>query len=212
MKLILAMSLLLTSGLASAGAITHIVAPEHVPTYINPDHVVIQSTTVPWSFDMVGEPSILPIIPEVAVKSAVVEGVTITEYNLSSDVLFAFDKDYVDEKNHVFVNDIADHILSTYEKIDGIAVVGHTDRLGSDAYNLDLSKRRANTIKTLLERRGLPMDLATTVGAGEGNPVTDGCPTVKDRTKLKQCLQRDRRVEIKVFGFANAKDVIILDE
>ena len=102
MKLILAMSLLLTSSLASAGAVTHIVAPEHVPTYINPDHVVIQSTTVPWSFDMVGEPSILPIIPEVAVKSTVVEGVTITEYNLSSDVLFAFDKDYVDEENHVF--------------------------------------------------------------------------------------------------------------
>lgn len=211
MKLILAIGMLLASNLAAAGAVTHIVAPEHVPTYINPDYVVIESTTVPWSFDMVSEPSILPIIPEISIQTAVVEGVTITEYNLSSDVLFAFDKDVVDEKNHVFVNDIADHILSTYEKIDGIAIVGHTDRLGSDAYNLNLSKRRANTIKTLLERRGLPMDLATTVGAGESSPVTDGCPTVKDRAKLKQCLHRDRRVEIKVFGFAPTKKVVVTE-
>lgn len=211
MKLILAMGMLLASNLAAAGAVTHIVAPEHVPTYINPDYVVIESTTVPWSFDMVSEPSILPIIPEISIQTAVVEGVTITEYNLSSDVLFAFDKDMVDEKNHVFVNDIADHILSTYEKIDGIAIVGHTDRLGSDDYNLNLSKRRANTIKNLLERRGLPMDLATTVGAGESSPVTDGCPTVKDRAKLKQCLHRDRRVEIKVFGFAPTKKVVITE-
>lgn len=113
MKLILAIGMLLASNLAAAGAVTHIVAPEHVPTYINPDYVVIESTTVPWSFDMVSEPSILPIIPEISIQTAVVEGVTITEYNLSSDVLFAFDKDVVDEKNHVFVNDIADHILST---------------------------------------------------------------------------------------------------
>ena len=211
MKLILAMGMLLASNLAAAGAVTHIVAPEHVPTYINPDYVVIESTTVPWSFDMVSEPSILPIIPEISIQTAVVEGVTITEYNLSSEVLFAFDKDVVDEKNHVFVNDIADHILSTNEKIDGIAIVGHTDRLGSDDYNLNLSKRRANTIKTLLERRGLPMDLATTVGAGESSPVTDGCPTVKDRAKLKQCLHRDRRVEIKVFGFAPTKKVVITE-
>ena len=211
MKLILAVSLLLSSGLASAGAVTHIVAPEHVPVYINPDKVVIQSTTVPWSFDMVSEPSILPIIPEKSIKSAIVDGVTITEYNLLSDVLFGFDKDVVDERNHVFVNDIADHILATYQKIDGIAIVGHTDRLGSDAYNLNLSKRRADTIKTLLERRGLPMDLTTTLGAGESSPVTDGCPTVKDRAKLKDCLHRDRRVEIKVFGFANAKDVVVVE-
>ena len=206
MKAILLLGALLGSSLAQAAQPAH-VPLEHTPVYIQPQ-TVIDATTVPWSFDMVREPEILPIIPEVAVQVKVVDEVTITDYRLLSDVLFGFDKHTVDTKNNIFVQDIVNHIMDTYKQIDSITVTGHTDRLGSDAYNDKLSMRRANTIKDLMSTYGIPYDLITTYSVGERQPVTDGCPTVKDRELLKQCLKEDRRVEISVHGKANAKDTL----
>ena len=202
MKKILLLGAILASSMAQANE-PIIILPEHVPTYIEPINV-IDATSVNWSWDMVKEPEILPIIPEHSIS--VVNEVTVTDYKLLSDVLFAFDKDNVDIKNEVFVREIAEHILATYESIDSISVTGHTDRLGSDQYNLDLSIRRANTVKRLLESYGLPIGMIETFGVGEGKPVTDGCPTITNRPLLKECLKEDRRVEISVYGKAKIEN------
>lgn len=202
MKILFLLGAIVASSLAQASD-TIVILPEHVPTYIQPVNV-IDATSVHWSWDMVKEPEILPIIPEFSVR--VVDEVTVTDYKLLSDVLFAFDKDSVDIKNEIFVRDIAQHILATYESIDSISVTGHTDRLGSDEYNLDLSVRRANTVKRLLESYGLPIGMIETFGVGERKPTTDGCPTVKNRPLLKECLKEDRRVEISVYGKAKVEN------
>lgn len=206
MKAIYLLGAMLISSLAQASQPAY-VPIEHRPVYIQPT-TVIDATTVPWSFDMVREPEILPIIPEVAIQVRVVDEVTITDYKLLSDILFGFDKYTVDAKNNVFVQDIAGHIIDTYKQIDSITVTGHTDRLGSDSYNDTLSMRRADTVKNLLSTYGIPYDLITARSVGERQPVTDGCPTVKDRKKLKECLKEDRRVEISVYGKANVKDTL----
>lgn len=206
MKLIYLLGAVFISSLAQANQPIH-VPIEHRPVYIQPVNV-IDATTVPWSFDMVRQPEILPIIPEMAVAVRVVDEVTITDYKLLSDVLFGFDKHTVDAKNNIFVQDIATHIMNTYKQIDSITVTGHTDRLGSVAYNNNLSMRRAETIKQLMSGYGIPYDLITARSVGESQPVTDGCPTVKDRKKLKECLKEDRRVEISVYGKANVKDTL----
>ena len=84
-----------------------------------------------------------------------------------------------------------------------IAVEGHTDSVGGDAYNMKLSARRADTVKSyLVESAGIPADKVTARGADGDNPVTkpDECPGRKRTPKLIACLQPDRRVDVEVVG------------
>lgn len=222
MKTLVLLGSLLTCALAQAAPYIN-VPPELVPTYIDPDvasaqnamnmrepsitrYGIIDSTKVPWSFDMVKEPEILPIIPEVNYQVLVVnDELTITDYQISSDILFAFDKSTVDTQNRIFVKDVASHILSTYQTIDNVTVTGHTDRLGSDSYNEKLALRRAQTVQSILMEEGLS-GMIRVVSMGEKMPVTDGCPNITPRDALKRCLAKDRRVEIRVEGKARTID------
>ncbi|MDO9403240.1 MAG: OmpA family protein [Polaromonas sp.] len=83
--------------------------------------------------------------------------------------------------------------------VRSVRVVGHTDRLGSDAYNQQLSQARAQTVRELLVRQGVAGTLISSEGAGESQPVAD-CKGQMPRAALVACLQPDRRVEIEVTG------------
>jgi len=69
-----------------------------------------------------------------------------------------------------------------------VRVEGHTDSVTSDAYNQQLSERRADAVRTWLESHGVAAGRLTTVGYGESKPVADN-GTVAGR-------QQNRRVEI----------------
>lgn len=71
-----------------------------------------------------------------------------------------------------------------------VRVEGHTDSVGSDTYNMDLSIRRANAVRTLLVREGVSGDRMQAVGYGESTPVATNS-TAAGR-------QMNRRVEIKI--------------
>lgn len=71
-----------------------------------------------------------------------------------------------------------------------ILVQGHTDRAGSDAYNLKLSERRAAAAKAFLERQGLSSDVLKTEAFGESQPLVETADGVRE--------PQNRRVEIKV--------------
>ena len=98
------------------------------------------------------------------------------------------------------VRNLATKIKNDYQSVDKIAVVGYTDRLGSDAHNLALSQARANAIRSLLVNEGLDASKMTAVGAGESNPLSQGCVGNTYTPALSACLQADRRVEINVTG------------
>ena len=69
-----------------------------------------------------------------------------------------------------------------------ILVEGHTDSMGSKAYNQQLSERRANHVENLLVQRGVPAHRINTLGHGEGRPVaTNATP---------EGCRMNRRVEI----------------
>src|SRR5690606_40772458 len=78
-----------------------------------------------------------------------------------------------------------------------VTVVGHADRLGSDAYNQALSERRALTVRELLVGEGVPAGSITAYGRGSLLPVTI-CDAGLARDALIDCLRPDRRVEIEV--------------
>src|SRR5450830_546714 len=84
---------------------------------------------------------------------------------------------------------------------DDITVTGHTDRIGSHAYNMKLSTRRAEAVKVyLVESAGLPADKITAKGIDGSQPVTKSgkCKGKKATKKLIACLAPDRSVEVEV--------------
>jgi outer membrane protein OmpA-like peptidoglycan-associated protein len=78
--------------------------------------------------------------------------------------------------------------------IGPVTISGYTDRLGSEAYNLDLSQRRADAVKQYLVGEGVAADRLNSVGRGEADPVVE-CHD-SDRAALIRCLEPNRRVEI----------------
>ncbi len=68
---------------------------------------------------------------------------------------------------------VLDKVAATLAEYDKtiIEVAGHTDSVGSDAYNLQLSDRRANSVAAYLSGHGVARTRIVTVGAGEGHPI-----------------------------------------
>jgi len=83
--------------------------------------------------------------------------------------------------------DVAELIEDTALKI---RIEGYTDSIGSEAYNLSLSEKRANSVKGYLVGEGIAADRILTIGFGEQYPVTSN-ETEEGRAK-------NRRAEIKI--------------
>ena len=97
---------------------------------------------------------------------------------------------------------VSEDIKKNPNHISNIAVVGHTDPTGSDAYNNRLSQARANTVKQALAGSGLDSRLITAEGRGERDLVVTDCRAKHPRNaKARQeCDQPNRRVEIILHG------------
>ena len=143
-----------------------------------------------------------------AAKAAPIPAPEYEKISLSADVLFKFDryreKDML-PAGRAKLDDVADkiknYIVDTIERID---LTGHTDRLGSDAYNQRLSERRAKTVKNYLVKKGVDGSKITDAGHGEREPVVQ-CKGNKATKKLIRCLQPNRRVDVEIHGVKKQK-------
>ncbi|MEN6473850.1 MAG: OmpA family protein [Syntrophaceae bacterium] len=90
---------------------------------------------------------------------------------LSGSVLFAFNKATLLPAARARLDKVADVLLTTPER--KLTIEGHTDSKGSESYNLDLSQRRADTVRAYLVQRGYPADRIQAQGLGEGHPIAD---------------------------------------
>lgn len=121
--------------------------------------------------------------------------------SLSADALFAFDKwqpQNLLPQGKVELDDLA-HKLVQHQQKGGkhkVTIVGHTDYLGDDLYNMNLSLRRAQTVRTYLIERGVAPESLSASGAGESQPVKQ-CQST-NRNALIECLKPNRRVEVMV--------------
>ena len=124
---------------------------------------------------------------------------TAEKIKLSADALFDFDKATLKPAGMQALDELAAQAAQV--NLEVILAVGHTDRIGSDAYNKSLSERRAAAVKTYLVSKGIDANRVYTEGKGESQPVTGTqCDNVRGRTALIDCLQPDRRVEVEVIG------------
>lgn len=97
-------------------------------------------------------------------------------------VNFKFNKAELTEISKIKVEAIIEQIRVTENF--AVEVYTYTDNIGSDAYNLALSKRRATALKGLLERNGIDSADITAIGMGEKNPIANNA------TKAGQAINR----------------------
>ncbi len=117
---------------------------------------------------------------------------------VGAEKLFGFDKANISDEGKEALNDAAAKIKANPE-LKAVIVTGHTDRIGSDAYNQKLSERRANLVKDYLAAQGVDPSIIEAVGKGESEPVVQ-CTGNKKTKKLIECLQPNRRVTIQAEG------------
>ena len=103
-------------------------------------------------------------------------------------IRFDFDKSVI-KPEFVPVLDEAVDILKKHTN-KRVIIEGHTDAIGSDAYNMKLGMRRANAVKNYLVDKGISADMLSTESFGESQPVAEN--TTKEGRAM------NRRVEFKV--------------
>ena len=110
------------------------------------------------------------------------------QLNLSADALFDFDQSVLKPAGR----DRLDELLARIKglEVEIVLVVGHTDWIGTDAYNIALSLRRATAVRAYLVSQGLPAARIRTEGKGESEPVASN--------ETDEGRARNRRVEITV--------------
>jgi len=134
---------------------------------------------------------VAPVAPVAAPAAPVAAPAPSSEkVSFSADALFDFDKAVLKPEGKSKLDDLTSKLQGI--NLEVIIAVGHTDSIGTDAYNQKLSIRRAEAVKAYLQAKGIEANRIYTEGKGEKQPVADN-KTAAGRAK-------NRRVEIEVVG------------
>ncbi|OJX34677.1 MAG: hypothetical protein BGO74_15385 [Burkholderiales bacterium 68-12] len=128
--------------------------------------------------------------PAPAPAAAAPAAPTSSKVTYAADAFFDFDKAVLKPEGKAKLDDLASKVQGI--NLEVIIAVGHTDSVGSDAYNQKLSVRRAEAVKAYLVSKGIEKNRVYTEGKGEKQPVADN--------KTKEGRAKNRRVEIEVVG------------
>ncbi len=109
---------------------------------------------------------------------------------IQADALFDFDKSVLRPDGRKSIDDATAKLRGV--DLEMVIATGHTDSVGTDAYNQRLSERRAAAVKEYLVSKGIAASKITTIGKGESQPVATN--------KTAEGRQKNRRVDIEFKG------------
>ena len=115
------------------------------------------------------------------------EGIVVT---FDSGLLFPFNSTDLLPAGHDNLRNLATSLQENPET--EVLIVGHTDGVGSDVYNQNLSEQRASSAAAILASNGVPRDRIRTSGRGEMEPIADN--------ESEAGRQQNRRVEVAIFA------------
>ena len=124
----------------------------------------------------------------------------VQKITLATKALFDFDKAVLKPEGKAAIDREVIAKLNDVSKLELVLVTGHTDRIGSQAYNQKLSERRANAVRDYLVSKGVARDKIETLGMGKTQPIPGLTCTQKNMKELIACYAPDRRVEVEVKG------------
>jgi OOP family OmpA-OmpF porin len=125
-----------------------------------------------------------------AAPAAAPAGVSQSKITLQADTLYDFDKATLKPEGKATLDKIARDLGKI--KLEVIIAVGNTDSVGTDAYNMALGQRRAQSVKAYLVSKGVDGSRIYTESKGKSNPVASNA-TAEGRAK-------NRRTDIEVVG------------
>jgi len=108
--------------------------------------------------------------------------------DMPGNVTFAFDSYQLNPQFNAVLDKVAGTLVEYDQTV--IQIAGHTDSVGSHAYNMKLSEQRAQSVKNYLTSRGVPAPRLHTIGAGPDYPVADN--------STEDGRAQNRRVEITI--------------
>ena len=138
-------------------------------------------------------PAPAPVVTPAPAPKPVAPVVTSEKVTFAASAVFDFDKAVLKPEGKKQLDDMAAKLKEI--NLEVIVAVGHTDSVGTDAYNQKLSLRRAEAVKAYLVTKGIEANRVYTEGKGKKQPVADN-KTAEGRAK-------NRRVEIEVVGTHN---------
>ena len=139
---------------------------------------------------VVATPAPAPASATPAPAAVLVAPPAATKVTYAADAFFDFNKSVIKPEGKAKLDDLIGKIKDI--NLEVIIAVGHTDSVGSDAYNQKLSIRRSEAVKAYMVSKGIEKNRVYTEGKGEKQPVADN-KTAEGRAK-------NRRVEIEVVG------------
>ena len=113
-----------------------------------------------------------------------------TKVTYAADAFFDTNKAVLKPEGKAKLDDLVAKVKGI--SLEVIIAVGHTDSVGSDAFNQKLSVKRSEAVKAYLVSKGIEKNRVYTEGKGEKQPVADN--------KTKEGRAKNRRVEIEVVG------------
>jgi OOP family OmpA-OmpF porin len=121
--------------------------------------------------------------------------VTQSKITLQADTLYDFNKSDLKPEGKATLDKIARDLSKI--KLEVVIAVGNTDSVGTDAYNVALGQRRAQSVKAYLTSKGVDGSRIYTESKGKSNPVASNA-TAEGRAK-------NRRTDIEVVGTSAVK-------
>ena len=118
--------------------------------------------------------------------------VQVAKVTYAAKSLFDFDRSVIKPEGQAALNQLVAKLKTV--TVEVVIVVGHTDSVGTDAYNLKLGQRRAEAVKRYLTSQGVEASRVYSDSKGESQPVASN--------QTAQGRSENRRVVVEVYGFS----------